>query len=154
MLATEQAAAELRLAELRRRREVVHAGREEVAARVSSRTMKRYERQRSTKGKGVVVIDDGDDSDDKDDDGSRTRAPRTGRRTVRGADGLEAVLADLEAQLLPLGARPHWGKLFRADAATLAPRYERHADFVALVQRLDPRGAFGNDWLDRFVLVG
>jgi len=59
MLATEQAAAELRLAELRKRREVVLAGREEVAARVSSRTMKRYERQRSIKGKGVVVIDDG-----------------------------------------------------------------------------------------------
>jgi len=64
------------------------------------------------------------------------------------------VLADLEARLLPLGARPHWGKLFRADAATLAPRYQRHADFVALVQRLDPRGAFGNAWLDRFVLGG
>ncbi|WP_308128133.1 D-arabinono-1,4-lactone oxidase [Modestobacter italicus] len=65
---------------------------------------------------------------------------------------VEALLVDLEAALLPLGARPHWGKLFLADAATLAPRYAHHADFVALVQRLDPRGAFTNDWLERYVL--
>jgi xylitol oxidase len=65
---------------------------------------------------------------------------------------VEHLLVDLEARLLPLGARPHWGKLFLADAATLAGRYERHADFVGLVQRLDPRGAFRNAWLDRHVL--
>lgn len=65
---------------------------------------------------------------------------------------VEALLVDLEAALLPLGARPHWGKLFLADAATLAPRYAHHADFVALVQRLDPRGAFRNDWFERHVL--
>ena len=67
---------------------------------------------------------------------------------------VEELLVDLEAALLPLGARPHWGKVFLADAATLAPRYERHADFVALVERLDPRGAFRNDWLERHVLGG
>jgi alditol oxidase len=67
---------------------------------------------------------------------------------------VEELLVDLEAALLPLGARPHWGKLFLADAATLAPRYERHADFVDLVQRLDPRGAFRNAWLERHVLGG
>jgi xylitol oxidase len=65
---------------------------------------------------------------------------------------VEELLVELEAALLPLGARPHWGKLFRADAGTLAARYERHADFVDLVGRLDPRGVFGNAWLDRFVL--
>jgi xylitol oxidase len=65
---------------------------------------------------------------------------------------VEELLADLEAALLPLGARPHWGKVFLADAATLAPRYERHADFLRLAARLDPRGAFRNDWLERHVL--
>ncbi|KGH45779.1 FAD-binding protein [Modestobacter caceresii] len=65
---------------------------------------------------------------------------------------VEELLVELEARLLPLGARPHWGKLFLADAATLAPRYPRHADFLALVDRLDPRRAFRNDWLERHVL--
>jgi xylitol oxidase len=71
---------------------------------------------------------------------------------AQAQQSVEDLLVDLEGALLPLGARPHWGKLFLADAATLAPRYARHADFVDLVQRLDPRGTFGNDWLDRYVL--
>jgi xylitol oxidase len=62
------------------------------------------------------------------------------------------VLAELEPALAPFGARPHWGKLFLARAEQIAPLYERYADFVALVERLDPRGAFGNAWLDRHVL--
>jgi xylitol oxidase len=65
---------------------------------------------------------------------------------------VEEVLADLEPALAPLGARPHWGKLFLARAEQIAPLYERYADFVDLVQRLDPRGAFRNDWLERHVL--
>ncbi len=71
---------------------------------------------------------------------------------VPAQQAVETMLAELEAALRPLGARPHWGKVFLADAATLAPRYPRHADFVDLVQRLDPRGAFRNDWLERKVL--
>jgi alditol oxidase len=62
------------------------------------------------------------------------------------------LLVDLERVLEPFGPRPHWGKLFRADAAAIAERYERHADFVRLVERLDPRGAFRNDWLETHVL--
>jgi xylitol oxidase len=49
-------------------------------------------------------------------------------------------------------ARPHWGKLFLADAAVIAPLYERLADFQALADRLDRRGAFRNAWLERHVL--
>ncbi|MBB3675106.1 D-arabinono-1,4-lactone oxidase [Modestobacter versicolor] len=71
---------------------------------------------------------------------------------VQAQQAVEELLVDLEAALLPLGARPHWGKLFLADAGTLAPRYPHHADFVRLVERLDPRGAFRNDWLERYVL--
>ena len=60
---------------------------------------------------------------------------------------VERVLEDLEAALAPFGARPHWGKVFLA-----APRYERLPDFNRLVERLDPRGAFRNEWLERHVL--
>jgi len=67
-------------------------------------------------------------------------------------EAVEAVLRDLESALAPFGARPHWGKLFTAGAADIAPLYERHADFVGLVERLDPRGAFRNAWLEERVL--
>ena len=62
------------------------------------------------------------------------------------------VLVELEAALAPFEARPHWGKLFDADAAAIAPLYERMPDFVGLIERLDPRGAFRNPWLEARVL--
>jgi alditol oxidase len=62
------------------------------------------------------------------------------------------VLVELEAALAPFEARPHWGKLFDADAAAIAPLYERMPDFVSLLERLDPRGAFRNSWLRTRVL--
>jgi xylitol oxidase len=62
------------------------------------------------------------------------------------------MLVRVEAALAPFGARPHWGKLFDADAAAIAPLYERMPDFVRLVERLDPRGAFRNPWLRARVL--
>ena len=71
---------------------------------------------------------------------------------VREQDAVEEVLVALEAVLAPFSARPHWGKLFAGDAETLAPLYERHPDFVRLAERLDPRGAFRNPWLEERVL--
>jgi alditol oxidase len=62
------------------------------------------------------------------------------------------VLVQLEAALAPFEARPHWGKLFDADAAAITPLYERLPDFVRLIERLDPRGAFRNPWLRTRVL--
>jgi alditol oxidase len=59
------------------------------------------------------------------------------------------ALAQVEVALLPLGARPHWGKLFLAGAQEIVARYDRAGDFAALVRRLDPRGAFTNPWLER-----
>ncbi len=67
-------------------------------------------------------------------------------------DAVEDMLVQLETALLPFEARPHWGKLFNADAAALAPLYERMPDFISLVERLDPRGAFRNSWLEARVL--
>jgi xylitol oxidase len=86
-------------------------------------------------------------------------SPQYGQDTVaihftwkRERRSVERVLVDLETALAPFEARPHWGKLFLADAEQIAHRYERRPDFIALMQRLDPRGAFLNAWLDRHVL--
>jgi alditol oxidase len=60
----------------------------------------------------------------------------------RDQPAVERALAHVEAALLPLGATPHWGKLFLTP-----PRPERLDGFRALARRLDPRGAFRNAWL-------
>jgi alditol oxidase len=65
---------------------------------------------------------------------------------------VELALAEVEAVLMPYGARPHWGKLFLAPAADLASGYDRLADFSALAQRLDPERKFRNRWLEAHVL--
>lgn len=65
---------------------------------------------------------------------------------------VEHVLELIESALVPFAPRPHWGKLFRADASTIAPQYERLNDFRALRDRLDPRRTFENDWLRRHLL--
>ena len=65
-----------------------------------------------------------------------------------------SLLAELEPALAPFAARPHWGKLFLPDAATIAARYERLPDFARLLERHDPRGAFRNAWLEAHVLGG
>jgi xylitol oxidase len=70
----------------------------------------------------------------------------------RDQPAVERVLVDIEAALAPFAPRPHWGKLFLATAAEIAPLYERLPDFARLAARIDPRGAFRNRWLERRVL--
>jgi alditol oxidase len=86
-------------------------------------------------------------------------SPQHGRDTVgihftwkREPESVERAIAEVERTLEPFAPRPHWGKLFLADAAKVAPLYERLPDFVALLDRLDPRGAFRNAWLERHLL--
>jgi xylitol oxidase len=86
-------------------------------------------------------------------------SPQYGRDTVgihltwaREPEVVARVLAGVEAALAPLRARPHWGKVFLAGAPEIADLYERLPDFVGLVERLDPRGAFRNAWLQERVL--
>lgn len=62
------------------------------------------------------------------------------------------ALVELERELAPFAARPHWGKLFLADAGTIRRLYERVDDFARLIERFDPRGAFVNAWLEQRVL--
>lgn len=70
----------------------------------------------------------------------------------REPDAVQEMVIQIEDALTPFEARPHWGKVFHADAAAIAPLYQRHSDFVRLVERLDPRGAFRNAWLKARVL--
>lgn len=73
---------------------------------------------------------------------------------VRDVPGVYAALPAVEAALLPLGARPHWGKCFVATAAELRPSYPRFDEFRALAGRLDPDGVFRNDFLARHLDLG
>jgi len=70
----------------------------------------------------------------------------------REPEAVQEMVAQIEDALTPFEARPHWGKVFHADAAAIAPLYKRHSDFVRLVERLDPRGAFRNSWLKARIL--
>ena len=86
-------------------------------------------------------------------------SPQYGRDTVafhftwhRDQPRVEQLLSALEDVLAPFAPRPHWGKLFLAEAAAIAARYEHFADFAELLARLDPRGAFRNDWLETRLL--
>ena len=86
-------------------------------------------------------------------------SPQYGQDTIgihftwkREQDAVERVLVDIEGALAPFDARPHWGKVFLAGAASIAPLYERLPDFTRIVDRLDPRGAFRNAWLNTRVL--
>jgi alditol oxidase len=78
-------------------------------------------------------------------------SPQYGRDTIGihftwnpEQETVERVLIEVEAALAQFDARPHWGKVFLADDAAIAPLYERLPDFARLVDRLDPRGAFRN----------
>jgi alditol oxidase len=63
------------------------------------------------------------------------------------------VLAAVERALLPLGARPHWGKVFQGGPAAALATYEKAADFQRLVDRHDPGGKFRNDFVRRLFPV-
>ncbi|MGB3801344.1 MAG: D-arabinono-1,4-lactone oxidase, partial [Lewinella sp.] len=63
-----------------------------------------------------------------------------------------ALLPQIEDALAPFSVRPHWGKLFTVNAATLRQRYPKMNDFVALTKRYDPEGKFMNTYLENRVL--
>ena len=63
------------------------------------------------------------------------------------------LLPELEAAISGCRPRPHWGKLFAADAADLSDRYQKLPEYRALARRLDPDGVFRNDFLDRLVFA-
>jgi alditol oxidase len=68
---------------------------------------------------------------------------------VKDAAAVTPVLAAVEEQLMPLGARPHWGKVTTVAAPEIITRYERAADFARLTREFDPAGKFRNSFVDR-----
>ena len=68
---------------------------------------------------------------------------------IRDPQAVYAILPAIEAELLPLQARPHWGKCFSASRDELLAVHPRLTDFGALRTRVDPEGKFGNAFLER-----
>jgi len=60
-----------------------------------------------------------------------------------------AVLEKIEALLLPLGAQPHWGKVYLKPPTG----YAKMADFMSLRQAFDLGGKFVNPYIERVLLV-
>jgi xylitol oxidase len=66
-------------------------------------------------------------------------------------EAVTALTAEIEEMLLPLGGRPHWGKVIHTPAARLAPLYPRMQAFRDLARSYDPNGKFKNAFLERHV---
>lgn len=64
---------------------------------------------------------------------------------------VKKLLPQIESALSPFGVRPHWGKLYTIDAATIQRSYERYPDFLKLLKKYDPIGKFKNDYLNRII---
>jgi alditol oxidase len=71
---------------------------------------------------------------------------------LREPDAVAALTAEIEAMLLALGARPHWGKIIHTRAAELVPLYPKLPAFRDLARSYDPNGKFRNAFLDAHVL--
>jgi xylitol oxidase len=65
-------------------------------------------------------------------------------------DAVRPVVAAVEERLVPLGARPHWGKVFGMAPHAVRARYPRWDDFRALAGSLDPAGKFRNNFMNRY----
>jgi xylitol oxidase len=59
------------------------------------------------------------------------------------------LLPEIEKELEPFRARPHWGKLFTMKPAVLESRYEKLDEFKKMIAYYDPGGKFRNEFLKR-----
>ena len=59
-----------------------------------------------------------------------------------------AVVQEIELHLREFNYRPHWGKVFYADASYLKRVYPNFEKFIALTQEIDISGKFGNVFTD------
>ena len=85
-------------------------------------------------------------------------SPSQGRDTValhftwiQDENAVLPVAAAIEEALNPLDARPHWGKVFAADAAYLRSAYPKVPDFIDLAAKYDPTSKFRNPYLDTYL---
>jgi alditol oxidase len=70
---------------------------------------------------------------------------------IRDAAAVYPVLRLIEGALLPLGARPHWGKCFTAERHRLAAAFPKLPDYAALRRAADPRGKFVNRFVETLI---
>lgn len=76
-----------------------------------------------------------------------------GMHASMGQRRVLAAAAVLEEALEPLGARPHWGKLFSTSPADIKRLYgPRLLSFREARERADPQRKFSHAWLDRMLL--
>ena len=59
------------------------------------------------------------------------------------------LITRVEQALMPFDVRPHWGKLFNFEPAYLQSKYEKLADFKALMAEYDPEEKFRNEFLQK-----
>jgi len=67
---------------------------------------------------------------------------------VNDTPAVMPLIAAVEDRLLPLGARPHWGKLTATAPGELPTCYPHAADFARLMSGRDPKGKFRNAFVD------
>jgi alditol oxidase len=67
---------------------------------------------------------------------------------LREPDAVQAITDEIETILLPLGARPHWGKIIHARTQQLELLYPKLPAFRELARSYDPGGKFRNEFLD------
>jgi alditol oxidase len=69
--------------------------------------------------------------------------------TWKKEDEIYSVIQKVEDALRPFNYRPHWGKVFTADAKYLSTVYPRMGEFKALILALDPSKKFENSFTRR-----
>ncbi|MEX2512850.1 MAG: D-arabinono-1,4-lactone oxidase [Cyclobacteriaceae bacterium] len=67
-------------------------------------------------------------------------------------ENVRKLLPKIEKTLNVFGLRPHWGKLFTLSHSHLKKQYERMDDFIALMNKYDPKGKFQNEFLETNIL--
>ena len=63
-------------------------------------------------------------------------------------NAVNKLLPQIEKELKPFHARPHWGKIFTMSPGVLDSRYEKLGEFKKFVAQYDPKGKFRNDFLN------
>ena len=69
---------------------------------------------------------------------------------IKDTAAVTPVIAAIEHLLAPLGARPHWAKLFATAPHAVRALYPRSAGFQQLLRGLDPAGKFRNSFVARY----
>jgi xylitol oxidase len=73
---------------------------------------------------------------------------------IKDTAAVTPVVAAIEHLLAPLGARPHWAKLFTIAPHAVRALYPRSADFQQLLRDTDPAGKFRNSFVAKYFPAG